>query len=279
MKRILRTVLALTFALFACSLTCVQATDLDSAEQTNVLRVAAAPIPHAELVEQVKPILAQLGIELRVTAYADEMVPYTSVENGLEDVCFFGDLPHLTSFNETNSTSLVSVGPIIYQPMGIYPGFTTSLEELPKGAVIQVPGDKIGKARALHLLEDNGLLTLEPETGLNATTKNIAETPLKLKLREPDEIQLMMDQAVETGEEFAVDLFIRTADDAILSGFSLSEDALALESPEADGPQAYAHVMAVKKGMENDYRVRALYAALSSETARAYLTDSFRSMR
>lgn len=279
MKRILKTALALTFALFASGLTCAQAENLGSAEQTNVLRVAAAPVPHAELVEQVKPILKQIGIELRVTAYADEMVPYTSVENGLEDVCFFSDLPHLTSFNETNSTSLVSVGPVIYQPMGIYPGFTTSLEDVPKGAVVKVPGDKVGKARALHLLEDSGLLTLEPETGLNATTKNIAENPLKLKLRDPDSIQLMMDQAAETGEEFTVDLYIYTADEAILSGFSLSQDALALESPEADGPQAYAHVMAVRKGMENDYRVRALYAALSSETARAYLTDSFRSMR
>lgn len=148
--------LALSASLTACgsSGTTETADDADSGDTTETvtLKVAASPTPHAEILEQVKPILAEQGIDLVITEYGDYIVPNTAVDEGDEDANYFQHTPYLEQFNAENGTDLVSVGKIHYEPMGIYAGKTASLEELPDGATIAVPNDATNEARALQLL-------------------------------------------------------------------------------------------------------------------------------
>ncbi|MBR3753027.1 MAG: metal ABC transporter substrate-binding protein, partial [Ruminiclostridium sp.] len=174
MKKILTLILALTMAVGLCA--CgggEEAPAEDTAAETVTLKVAASPTPHAEILAQVVDVLAEQGIELVVTEYGDYVVPNTAVEEGAEDANFFQHAPYLESFNAENGTHLVSVAPIHYEPMGIYPGMTASLEELPDGATIAVPNDVTNEARALQLLAAQGLIEIDPAAGLNATPNDI----------------------------------------------------------------------------------------------------------
>lgn len=140
MKKILTLILALTMAvgLCACGGSDTEPAD-DAAAETVTLKVAASATPHAEILAQVVDVLAEQGIELVVTEYGDYVIPNTAVEEGAEDANFFQHTPYLEKFNEENGTHLVSVAPIHYEPMGIYPGMTATLEELPDGATLQFP--------------------------------------------------------------------------------------------------------------------------------------------
>ena len=131
------------------------------AAETVTLTVAASPTPHAEILNQCVPILAEQGIELVVNEYSDYVVPNTAVEDGDEDANYFQHLPYLEEFNETRGTHLVSVAGVHIEPMGIYAGRVSSLEDLPDGAVIAVPNDATNEGRALLLLEAQGLITLD----------------------------------------------------------------------------------------------------------------------
>ena len=155
-----------------------------SSGETVTLKVAASPTPHAEILEQVKPILAEQGIDLVIDEYSDYVVPNTAVEDGLEDANYFQHTPYLDQFNEENGTHLVSVGKIHYEPFGIYPCKTSSLEDLADGAIVAVPNDATNEARALLLLEANGLITLKDDAGLNATPNDIVDNPKNLQFKE-----------------------------------------------------------------------------------------------
>ena len=146
-------VLALSASLTACGSSDTtektDGTDTGDTAETVTLKVAASPTPHAEILEQVKPILAEQGIDLVITEYGDYVVPNTAVDEGDEDANYFQHTPYLEQFNEENGTDLVSAGKIHYEPMGVYAGKTTSLEDLPDGATIAVPNDATNEARAL----------------------------------------------------------------------------------------------------------------------------------
>ena len=152
-----------------------------STQETVVLKVAASPTPHAQILEQVKPILAEQGIDLQITEYGDYIVPNTAVEEGDEDVNYFQHQPYLDQFNEENGTHLVSVAAIHYEPFGIYPCKTASLDELPDGATVAVPNDATNEARALQLLAANGLIEIDPNAGLKATPNDITSNPKNLE--------------------------------------------------------------------------------------------------
>ena len=137
--------------------------------ETVKLKVAASATPHAEILAQVKDELAEQGIDLVVTEYGDYVIPNTAVEDGDEDVNYFQHQPYLDQFNAENNTHLVSVAAIHYEPLGIYPGKTAALADLPDGALIGVPNDATNEARALQLLEAQGLIKVREGAGLNAT--------------------------------------------------------------------------------------------------------------
>ncbi len=264
--------LALSASLTACgsSGTTETADDADSGDTTETvtLKVAASPTPHAEILEQVKPILAEQGIDLVITEYGDYIVPNTAVDEGDEDANYFQHTPYLEQFNAENGTDLVSVGKIHYEPMGIYAGKTASLEELPDGATIAVPNDATNEARALQLLAAQGLIEIDPEAGLNATPNDITSNPKNLEFTELDAAMIP-----NTIEEF--DLNVINSNYALQAGLNPAEDALASEDAASDAAQTYANIVAVKAGHENDPAIVALVDALHSEEIQEFINTTY----
>ena len=264
--------LALSASLTACgsSDTTETADDADSGDtaETVTLKVAASPTPHAEILEQVKPILAEQGIDLVITEYGDYIVPNTAVDEGDEDANYFQHTPYLEQFNAENGTNLVSAGKIHYEPMGIYAGKTASLEELPDGATIAVPNDATNEARALQLLAAQGLIEIDPEAGLNATPNDITSNPKNLEFTELDAAMIP-----NTIEEF--DLNVINSNYALQAGLNPAEDALASEDAASDAAQTYANIIAVKAGHENDPAIVALVDALHSEEIQEFINTTY----
>ena len=237
-------------------------TDGDTAE-TVTLTVAASPTPHAVILEQCVPILAEQGIELVVNQYDDYVVPNTAVEDGDEDANYFQHLPYLEEFNESRGTHLVSVASVHIEPMGIYAGQTTSLEDLPDGAVIGVPNDPTNEGRAL-LLQSQGLITLDDSSNLTATPNNIVDNPKNLEFREI-EAQTLPSSLPD------LDLAVINSNYALGAGLNPSTDALAIES--SDSP--YVNVLVVKEGNEDNEAIQALVEALHSDTIRDFINEEF----
>ena len=234
------------------------------AAETVTLTVAASPTPHAEILNQCVPILAEQGIELVVNEYSDYVVPNTAVEDGDEDANYFQHLPYLEEFNETRGTHLVSVAGVHIEPMGIYAGRVSSLEDLPDGAVIAVPNDATNEGRALLLLEAQGLITLDDSSNLTATPNNIVDNPKNLEFQE-------LEAATIPSVLADVDLAVINSNYALGAGLNPTTDALAIES--SDSP--YVNVLVVKEGNENNEAIQALVDALHSDTIRDYITETF----
>ena len=242
--------------------------DTGDTTETVTLKVAASPTPHAEILEQVKPILAEQGIDLVITEYGDYVVPNTAVDEGDEDANYFQHTPYLEQFNEENGTDLVSAGKIHYEPMGIYAGKSDSLENIPDGAVIAVPNDPTNEGRALLLLQDLGLLTLKEDAGLEATPNDIAENPHNLEFKEME--AAMLPQTIDE-----VDFSIINSNYALDAGLNPTTDSLGMEDTESDAAQAYANIIAVKEGNENNEAIKALVAALQSDEIREFIETTY----
>ena len=219
--------------------------------ETITLTVGATPNPHAEILAQVKDDLAAEGIDLVVKEYSDYVVPNTAVEEGDLDANYFQHTPYMEKFNEENGTHLVSVGKIHYEPMGIYPGLTKTLEELPDGATIAVPNDATNEARALQLLAAQGLIELKEDAGLNATPNDITSNPKNLQFKELEAAMLP-----QTASE--VDLSVINSNFAMEGGMNPATDSLASEDADSEAAQTFANIIAVKEGHENDPAIQAL---------------------
>lgn len=236
--------------------------------ETVTLKIAASPTPHAEILEQVKPILAKQGIDLVITTYSDYPIQNTVVDEGEEDANYFQHTPYLEQFNAENGTDLVSAGKIHYEPMGIYPGKTATLEGLPDGATIAVPNDATNEARALQLLAAQGLIEIDPEAGLNATPKDITSNPKNLQIKELEAAMIP-----NTLEEY--DLNVINSNYALQGGLNPAEDALVSEDTNSDSAQTYANIVAVKAGHENDPAIVALVEALHSEEIQNFINETY----
>lgn len=259
-KNIIAIILVLTLCL--CLTACA------AKNETTTLKVAASSTPHAEILAQVKDVLAEQGIELVVTEYGDYIVPNTAVEDGLEDVNYFQHQPYLDQFNEENGTHLVSVAAIHYEPFGIYPCKTKSLDAIPDGATVAVPNDATNEARALQLLEANGLITLREGAGLNATPNDIVDNPYNLDFLE---LEAAMLPTVTT----EVDLAAINGNFALQAGFSSAKDAIALEDADSEAAQTFANIIVVKEGNEDNAAVKALIEALKSDAVRDYINNTY----
>ena len=235
----------------------------DTAE-TVTLTVAASPTPHAVILEQCVPILAEQGIELVINQYDDYVVPNTAVEDGDEDANYFQHLPYLEEFNETRGTHLVSVAGVHIEPMGIYAGKTASLDELADGAVIGIPNDPTNEGRALLLLEAQGLITLDDSSNLSATPNNIVDNPKNLQFEEI-EAQTLPSSRPD------LDLAVINSNYALGAGLNPTTDALAIES----GDSPYVNVLVVKEGNEDNPAIQALVEALHSDTIRDFINEEF----
>ena len=189
------------------------------------------------------------------------------MESGEFDANYFQHQPYLDSFNEENNTHLVSVGGIHYEPFGIYPGSKNDLSKLEKGDDIAVPNDTTNEARALLLLQDNGIIKLKDGAGLTATVNDIAENPYEINIVELEAAQ------VARAKDAA--FIVLNGNYALEAGFTVSKDALAYEKSDSEAAKTYVNIIAVKEGNENNEGVQALVTVLKSDEIKQYINDTF----
>jgi D-methionine transport system substrate-binding protein len=237
----------------------------DKIGKANVLRVGVNPVPHAELLELVKPDLAAAGIELEIVVFTDYVAPNTTLISGDLDANFFQTVPYLES-NDDWKAKLAYLYDVHIEPLGFYSKKIKSISELPSGATIAIPNDPANGGRSLILFEKNGLLTLAPNSGIRPTVKDIVANPKNLKFRELEAAQLP-----RTLDD--VDASIINGNYAIESGFSPATDSILLESG-VNSP--YANGLVVVKGHENDPRLQALKIVLQSQKVKDFINANYK---
>ena len=233
----------------------------------KTIKVGATPAPHAEILEIAKDLMAKDGYTLEIVEYNDYIQPNNSVEDGSLLANYFQHITYMNDFNQSSGTHLVNAAGIHYEPFGLYAGKTASLSELADGAQIAVPNDATNEARALLLLEQEGLIKLNDGVGLNATKSDIAENPHNYEIVELEASQLParlqdVDAAVINGN-YAID-----------AGLKVS-DALAVEAADGAAAEAYVNVVAVKQGSENNEAIQALLTALQSDEVKTFIEDTY----
>ena len=232
--------------------------------------VGASSTPHAEILEAVSGELEALGYELDIKIFDDYVMPNLALADGEIDANYFQHEPYLLNFNAENGTDLVSAAAIHYEPMGIYGGSKSSLDELAEGDIIAVPNDGTNEARALLLLQDQGLITLKE--GIDASTEtatilDIAENPQNLEIVEMEAKNIPHSLP---DEAFAV----INGNYALQAGLT-GNDALASEDPDSDAAQTYANIVACRNGEESSEKIQALITALTSDTCREYIESTY----
>jgi len=237
-------------------------------ESKGTITVAASPTPHAEILAQAAKILAEQGWTLEVTEFEDYVQPNLVVDSGDIDANYFQHVPYLDNFNEEKGTSLVSVAGIHYEPFGIYPGTKADLAALSDGDVIAVPNDTTNEARALLLLQDNGIIKLKDGVGLLATVKDIEENPYNIKIQELEAAQVS-----RVKDEVA--FVVLNGNYALEAGFSVAHDAVAYETSDSVAAQTYVNVLVVKAGNENNEGILALAEVLKSQEIKQYIIDTY----
>lgn len=263
MKKLLAVVLTGAFVVSALA-GCGKSTSADD----KVIKVAASATPHAEILEQAKPLLEAKGYDLQVTVFDDYVQPNEVVESGDFDANYFQHIPYLESFNEEKGTHLVNAGGIHYEPFGIYPGTKASLDELEDGDSIAVPNDTTNEARALLLLQDNGIITLKEGAGLTATKNDIVENPYNV-----DIVELEAAQVPRVKDEVA--FMVLNGNYALEAGFSVAKDAIAYEKADSEAAKTYVNVIAVKEGNENSDKIKALVEVLTSQEIKDYINNTY----
>lgn len=253
--------------LSAAALTAGVLTGCGSGSDDKTIKVAASAVPHAEILEQARPILAEQGYTLEVKVFEDYVQPNNVVDSGDFDANYFQHAPYLESFNQEHNMNLVNAGDIHYEPFGLYPGKETDLANM-QNATIAVPNDTTNEARALLLLQDNGYLTLKEGAGLTATKLDIVENPYNIEI-----VELEAAQIPRTLED--VSFGVMNGNYALQAGYTVAENALLYESAESDATTTYVNVIAVKEGNENSDKIKALVDALKSDAVRDYINENY----
>lgn len=238
------------------------------AEEDTTITVAASATPHAEILEQAVPLMEEKGYTLEVTIFDDYIMPNEVVESGEFDANYFQHIPYLDSFNEERGTHLVNAGGIHYEPFGIYPGTKASLDEIEEGDTIAVPNDTTNEARALLLLQDNGIITLKDGVGLEATVNDITENPYNVEI-----VELAAEQVARVAQETA--FIVLNGNYALQAGYSVASDAIAYETSDSEAAQTYVNVIAVKEGNENLDSIKTLVEVLKSDEIKDFINTTY----
>ena len=258
MKKTLAALLALCLAL--CLSACA------APQEDTTLVVGASPAPHAEILEFVKPMLAERGIDLQIEEFTDYVLPNQALESGDLDANYFQHLPYLLNYNESTGATLVSAGSIHFEPLGIYAGKSQDLSSIPDGAVIAVPNDATNEARALQLLAAQGLITLPEGAGLNVTARDVVDNPHNIEF-----LEIAAEQVPRTLQD--VDFAVANGNYAVEAG--ILDKVLVTEDASSEGAQTYPNVIAVREGDEDREDIQALVAALKSEETRAFIEETY----
>ena len=259
--------LSLTAALVIGALT-ANGVIVSADAEKGTIKVAASATPHAEILEEAKPLLEAEGWDLEVTVFDDYVQPNLVVESGDFDANYFQHIPYLDNFNEEQGTHLVNAGGIHYEPFGIYPGTKKTLDDLEDGDTIAVPNDTTNEARALLLLQDNGVITLKDGAGLEATVKDIEENPKNIQIEELEAAQVS-----RVKDEVA--FVVLNGNYALQAGYSVSKDSIAHETSDSEAAKTYVNIIAVKEGNEDNEAVKALVDVLKSDEIKDYINETY----
>ena len=271
MKKFFAILLAgvLTVGLAACGGSDDAATNDDSNKEEITLKIGASPTPHAEILNAAKDELAEKGIKLDIVEFTDYVQPNLATESGDLDANYFQHTPYLNNFNKENGTDLAAAFDMHYEPFGIYAGKTKSLGALKDGAMVAVPNDTTNEARALLLLQSNGLIKLKDgiDPTSDATKLDITENPKNLDIQEIAAEQLPRSLA-------DVDLAVINGNYALQADLNAAEDSLITENP--DYAKVYVNVVACRSGEENSDKIQALKKAMQSDDVKKYVDETYK---
>ena len=270
MKKVISTILivALSLSVFAG---CAAAANTGSAAAPTAalkkITIGASPTPHAIILKEAAKLLKAKGYDLVIKEFSDYVLPNTALEGKELDANYFQHQPYLDDFNKEKGTNIVSAGSIHYEPFGIYAGKTKALADLKDGAAIAVPNDTSNEARALLLLQAQGLIKLKDGTGITATKKDIVENKMNLKFTEIEAAQLVRSLP-------DVDLAVINGNYALQGSLKVT-DALAVEANDSLAATTYANIIAVRKGDENREDIKALVEVLKSDEIKTFIQNTF----
>ena len=232
--------------------------------QAESLSVAATAVPHAEILEFVKPALAKEGVELNIKVFTDYVQPNVQVAEKRLDANFFQHQPYLDEFNKSRGTELVSVAGVHVEPFGAYSSQHKTLADLPQGANVVIPNDATNGGRALLLLQKAGVITLKPEAGILATPKDIVENPKTIKVRE-------LEAATLPRVLTQVDLALINTNYALEAKLNPTKDALIIEGN--DSP--YVNILVARADNKDNAALQKLAKALNSAEVKAFIAEKY----
>ena len=264
-------ILALAGVLVVGALTGCGSSKSESSEKKTddkKITVAASATPHAEILEEAKTLLKDKGYELEVKIFDDYVQPNNVVKSGEFDANYFQHVPYLEQFNEEKGTHLVVAGKIHYEPFGIYPGTKKDLKDIAKGDKIAVPNDTTNEARALLLLQDNGIIKLKDGAGIKATVNDIEENPNNIEI-----VELEAAQVPRVVNEVAY--VVLNGNYALEANYTVKKDALAYEKSDSEAAKTYVNVIAVKEGNENSEKIKALVDVLKSDSIKKFINEKY----
>lgn len=234
----------------------------------ETIKIAASPVPHAEILKKAAEILKDYGYELDIVEFEDYVQPNLVVESGEFDANYVEHVPYLNSFNEEQGTHLVDAGEIHYEPFGIYPGTKSSLADVAEGDRIAIPNDTTNEARALLLLQDNGIITLKDDAGLTATVNDITENPHNIEF-----VELEAAQVARVVNE--VEYVVLNGNYALEAGYSVGKDSIAYEASDSVAAKTYVNIIAVYEGNETSDKIKALVSVLRSDEIKKFIEETY----
>ncbi len=267
-KRILGVVLSLSLvsALFTgCAGASAGAPVEAAAAQDKTIKIGACVTPHGEILEQIKDDLAKDGWDLQIVEYNDYVLPNTALEDGDLDANYFQHKPYLDDFNKENGTHIAAVTAVHFEPMGVYAGKSSDLSSVPDGAKIAVPNDTTNEARALLLLEAQGLIKLKEGVGIQATVLDIEDNPHNIEIEELEAAQVP--KAIKD-----VDFAVINGNYALEAGL---DPSIALEAADSLAAETYANYVCVREGEENSAKTKALSDAILTQKVKDYINSTY----
>lgn len=233
----------------------------------KTIKVGASPAPHAEILKEVESELEKDGYKLEIVEFQDYVQPNKALDAGDIDANYFQHKPYMDEFNAKQETELVSIGAIHYEPLGLYQGEKKSIDELAEGDKIAVPNDTTNEARALLLLESEGLIKLKKDAGLTATKQDVVENPKKLEIVE-------LEAAIIPRSMSSVAMGVINGNYALSAGIK-EETAITFESSDSEAAKTYANIIAVKKGNEDSEKSKALLKAMTSDKIKKFIEKKY----
>lgn len=237
----------------------------EKSDSSDVLKVGASPRPHAEILEFIKPKLEEKGVKLDIVEFTDYVTPNLALNDKEIDANFFQHIPYMESFAKDHNLDLVSVGTIHVEPLGLYSSKIDSIDTLPDGATIAIPNDPTNAGRSLILLENNGLIKLKKDAGLEATSKDIAENPKNLKFKEIDAAQIPRVLPDVDAAVINVNYILETDLDP-------AKDALIIEGSESP----YANIVTTRPDNKDSDKIKTLIDVLQSEDVKNFISETYK---